>query len=257
VAIGQGGNADVYRVSIPTSSGEIPVAVKEPRMQGTLHSETVDRLLGEAETWAKLDDHDHVVGLVDYGSTPVPWIAMEYMDGGHLGERAGTDEPAQAVWTAVSVTEAVHHAHRRGVAHLDLKPENVLFRTVDEGWDVPKVADWGLSKQLLDHSKSVQGFSPQYAAPEQFSDEYGPTDDLTDVYQLGAVFYELFTGRPPFEGSPPAVMRGVLHEQPAPPSDVAAVPAELDDVLLRALAKEKNDRYESVLYLRDALRDVE
>jgi serine/threonine protein kinase len=255
--VGQGGNADVYRALVDTPQGDRPVAVKEPRVKGTLHSDQIERLMTESETWDKLDDHDHVVTVLDWGTAPLPWIAMEYMDGGHLGERAGGMEFDQALWTAIAVTEAVRHAHRRGVAHLDLKPENVLFREVEDGWDVPKVGDWGLSKQLLDHSKSVEGLSPQYSAPEQFDDELGATDDVTDVYQLGAVLYELFTGRPPFEGESATVMRAVLDEEPAPPSDVADVPPELDDVLLPALAKEKRDRYESVLYVRDGLQDLQ
>ena len=254
--IGRGGNADVYRILVPTPDGDIPVAVKEPRMEGTLHSDAVDRLLTEAETWAKLDDHDHVVGVVDYGSDPLPWIAMEYMDGGHVGTRAGELAFDQALWTAFATTEAVRHAHRRGVAHLDLKPANILFRDVEGAWDVPKVADWGLSKHLLDHSKSVDGISPHYAAPEQFEESYGAADDITDVYQLGAVFYELFTGRPPFEGSPVKVMNQVLNEQPTPPSDLADVPPELDEILLTAMAVQKDDRFESVIYLRDELRGL-
>ena len=181
---------------------------------------------------------------------------MEYMDGGHLGEQAGVVAFDQALWTAIAVTEGVRHAHRRGVAHLDIKPENVLFRTVEDGWDVPKVADWGLSKHLLEHSKSVEGFSPHYAAPEQFDDSYGAVDDLIDVYQLGAVFYELFTGRPLFEGQPAMLMNRVLNEWPNRPSAVADVPPELDDVLMPALAKQKEERYESVLYLRDELQKL-
>jgi len=254
--IGHGGNADVYRVTALAPDGNTLLAVKEPRVEGTLHTETVDRLLNEAETWDRIDDHDHVVGVVDYDSDPLPWIAMEYMDAGDLSERAGALELDQALWTAVSVTEAVRHAHRHGVAHLDLKPQNVLFRSVDDAWDVPKVADWGLSKHLLRHSKSVEGLSPQYAAPEQFNDEYGTPDDLTDVYQLGAVFYELFTGEPVFDGQPAAVMHKALHEEPTPPSEVADLPPELDDILLTALATERADRYESVLYLRDALEGL-
>jgi hypothetical protein len=253
--VGSGGNADVRRVRQPTPDGEVTLAIKEPRMGGTLHTDAVDRLLSEAETWDKLDDHDHVVGVVDYGAQPLPWIAMEYMDGGHLGERMGALDTDQALWTAEAITRAVRHAHRRGVAHLDLKPSNVLFRSVEGAWDVPKVADWGLSKHLLEHSKSVEGLSPQYAAPEQFDDAYGATDDVTDVYQLGAVCYALFTGRPPFTGSPTAVMRAVLDERPTPPSELAAVPPGVDDVLLTALATEKADRYDSVVYLRDAFRD--
>jgi outer membrane protein assembly factor BamB len=251
--IGGGGHADVTRTTVSTSDVDVTVALKEPRLSGTLHSDRVERLLEEAQTWAQLDGHDHIVGVVDYGSEPIPWIAMEYMDGGDLGERIGDLDLPQALWTALAVTRGVRHAHTRGVAHLDLKPENVLFRTVEGAWDVPKVADWGLSKHLLEHSKSVEGISPHYAAPEQFEPEYGPTDNVTDVYQLGAVFYELFTGRPPFEGRPTEVMRAALTEEPTPPSEITDVPEALDDLLLTALARERDDRYDDVVYLRDGL----
>jgi len=254
--IGSGGNADVYLGQFPTDDGTVPLAIKEPRMSGTLHTDTIEAILAEAETWAKLDDHDHIVGIVGYGSTPLPWIGMEYMDGGPLDDRAGELPYDQALWTAIAVTKAVRHAHRRGVAHLDLKPDNVLFRTAEDSWDVPKVADWGLSKELLDHSKSVEGLSPHYAAPEQFDDDYGVADDITDIYQLGAVCYELFTGRPPFEGKPAQVMNRVLNEQPAPPSEIADVPPELDEILLKAMAKEKSERYEDVLLLRNELQEL-
>ncbi|GAB3321116.1 serine/threonine-protein kinase [Haloplanus salinarum] len=252
--IGGGGNADVTKATLPTPEGNVTLAIKRPRMQGTLHADAVERMLDEAETWDKLDDHDYVVGVVDYGAEPLPWIAMEYMDAGHLGGRAGSLGFDQALWTAVAITKGVRHAHRRGVAHLDLKPANVLFREVAGAWDVPKVADWGLSKHLLEHSQSVEGLSPGYAAPEQFDRSYGTTDDITDIYQLGAVYYELFTGRPPFEGESTRVMRAVLDETPTPPSEVADVPSALDDVLLTALAKDKADRYDDIVYLRDDLQ---
>jgi outer membrane protein assembly factor BamB len=254
--IGGGGNADVVRAALPTSEGDVPLAIKRPRMSGTLHADAVDRLLQEAETWDRLDDHDHVVSVVDYGAEPLPWIAMEYMDAGDLSDRAGDLPLEQALWTALGITASIRHAHRRGVAHLDLKPANVLFRGVDGAWDVPKVADWGLSKHLLEHSKSVEGLSPQYAAPEQFDTDRGPADDLTDVYQLGAVLYELFTGRPPFEGDPTSVMHQVLQERPTPPSEVADLPPALDDVLLTALEKERADRHDAVVYVRDAIREL-
>ena len=254
--IARGGNADVKAATVTDSTDEVTLAIKEPRMAGTLHTDAVDRIIAEAETWDKLDDHEHIVGVVDYDSDPLPWIAMEYMDGGHLGERAGDLDTLQALWTALSVTKGVRHAHRRGVAHLDLKPANILFRTTEDAWDVPKVTDWGLSKHLLDHSNSIEGFSPQYAAPEQFDDEYGSTDDITDIYQLGAVFYELFTGQPPFDGKPFKVIGKVKSQSPTPPSDIAAVPAELDDILLTALAKSKADRYDNIVYLRDELQSL-
>jgi hypothetical protein len=255
--VGGGGSADVHRATVETADGSVPLAVKRPRARGTLHTEQVERFVEEAETWAKLDDHDGVVDVVGWGSEPLPWLAMEFMDGGHLGERAGEVGLAEGLWTAVSVAQAVRHAHRRGVAHLDLKPENVLYRETAEGWDAPKVADWGLSKQLLDHSASVDGMTPAYAAPEQFDDDYGTADDITDVYGLGAVCYELFIGQPPFEGRPSEVMNAVLNGTPTPPSEHdPSLPAALDDVLLTALASEKADRYESVLYLRDDLQEL-
>jgi hypothetical protein len=255
--IGQGGNADVYRATAATDDGTVEFALKEPRMSGTLSTAVVDQMLDEAETWQQLDDHDHIVSVLDYGAEPLPWIGMEYMDAGDLGERAAEMDLAQRLWTAIAVTRAVRHAHTRGVAHLDLKPANVLFRAIPDAWDAPKVADWGLSKHLLDHSKSMEGLSPHYAAPEQFdADDYGSPDHVTDIYQLGAVFYDLFTGRPPFEGKPFEVMNQIQGGDPAPPSEVADVPAELDDVLLTALATEKAERYESVLYLRDDLQEV-
>jgi hypothetical protein len=255
-SIGGGGNADVTKATLPKPDGGVTLAIKEPRMSGTLHTDAVRRMLEEAETWDMLSDHDHIVGVVDYGSKPIPWIAMEYMDGSHLGAQSGQMDIPQALWTAIAITKGVRHAHRRGVAHLDLKPENILFRIVGDTWDVPKVADWGLSKHLLEHSKSVEGLSPQYAAPEQFDEDFGSADDVTDIYQLGAVFYELFTGRPPFEGNPAKAMHKVLHEKPTPPSEIADIPEALDEILLRALAKEKDDRYESVLLLRNDLQDL-
>lgn len=122
---------------------------------------------------------------------------------------------------------------------------------------MPKVGDWGLSRHLINQSKSIQGFTPAYAAPEQFAEEHGRVDSLTDIYQLGATVYMLFTGYPPFEGRPEAVMRKVLDEEPTPPSEIADVPEALDEILLTALAKERNDRYESVLYFRDSLQELE
>jgi serine/threonine protein kinase len=254
--IGGGGSADVFKTVFSTPEEDTTLAIKEPRMSSTIHMDQVDRILQEAKTWNQLTDDNHIVDVVDWGGQPVPWIAMEYMDGGHLGDRIDEMDIEQALWTALAITKGVRHAHSKGVAHLDLKPENILFRSVADAWDVPKVADWGLSKHLLKQSKSIQGMSPHYAAPEQFETERASPDNVTDVYQLGAVFYELFTGHPPFEGRPTEVMRAVMDDQPTPPSEIADVPEALDKILLTALAKQREDRYGDIIYLRDALQEL-
>ncbi|MFC6730369.1 serine/threonine-protein kinase, partial [Natronoarchaeum mannanilyticum] len=256
--LGEGGSAEVFRATIPAGDGEIDAALKEPRMQGTLHADTMESFVEEAETWAGLDDHDFIVGVIDWDAEPLPWMLLEYMDGGDLSNYAGELPFDQAVWTARCVSDGVQHAHSRGVAHLDLKPENVLFRTNDGGWPVPKVADWGLARALLHDDGGVEGLSPRYAAPEQVdADRFGDPDQSTDVYQLGAVFYDLFVGRPPFEGEGGEVLTRVVEDEIQPPSEAdPSLPAELDDVLMPALEREKADRYESVLYLRDALADL-
>ena len=254
--LGAGGNADVYEGVVGTDDGEVRVALKQPRFEGTLHRETVERFAREAETWAGLDDHDNVVGVIDWGTEPLPWLALEYMDGGDLSALTGSATVPQALWTAHGIAEGVRHAHTRGVAHLDLKPDNVLLRE-SAGWPVPKVADWGLARLMLEHSRSVEGMTPAYAAPEQFDDSVGEVGQATDIYQLGAVLYELFTGQPPFEGAPATVMNSVLTETPTPPREVAPdLPAEAATIVGRAMAKDPADRYEDVLYLRDDLGEL-
>lgn len=98
--------------------------------------------------------------------------------------------------------------------------------------------------------------SPRYAASEQFDTEYGPADTLSDVSRLGAVFDELFTGQAPFERRPTRVIRAVIDEQPAPPSEIADLPAAPDEIFLTALAKQKHDRYDDTVSLRDGLREL-
>ncbi|WP_251342388.1 protein kinase domain-containing protein [Haloplanus halophilus] len=254
--IGRGGDADVYRSSVTHDGERHWVAVKEPRFDGTVHSHLLETFHDEAETWSALDDHPNVVTVHAWDTTPVPWIALEYAGAGTLAGRLGGVDPAEALWVGGRVADGIRHGHRRGVAHLDVKPSNVLlFETGPGTWDYPKVTDWGLAEHLLDRSGSVGGFSPRYAAPEQFDAErFGDPDDYTDVYQLGALVYALLTGRPPFEGGDAPVTRERLHGRPEPPSAVVpALPPAVDDAVLRALAPAKADRYETVVGFRKEL----
>ncbi|WP_176393303.1 protein kinase domain-containing protein [Natronolimnobius baerhuensis] len=252
--LGSGGNATVHKARLDSDETQY-IALKEPQVpEGTVDKALFDRFRDEAENWKQVDDHPHIVSVLDHGMHTLPWIAMEYLDGGHLGDRVGQLETEHALWTALAVTRAIKHAHRPGITHLDIKPENILFKSVDGYWDIPKVADWGLANHLLDRPDAVEGLSPQYAAPEQFDpDIFGDTDLETDIYQLGVVFYELFTGTLPYEGDRYKVLQNEPERTPTPPSELADVPPELDDVLLKALAPEKADRYENVAFLEQEL----
>jgi serine/threonine protein kinase len=254
--IGTGGDSDVYRATVYHSGNKHTVAVKEPRFEGTIQNQAFEKFRTEAETWSSLSDHDNIVSVYAWGTEPLPWLCMEFMDGGTLDEQVGSLELAEALWLSGRIAEGIRHGHRHGVAHLDIKPTNVLLRNTPSGkWDYPKVSDWGLAKMLLEHSNSVEGISPTYAAPEQFDPEtFGDPDDFTDIYQLGAVVYALLTGEPPFTGPSTTVMRSVLEDEPAPPSAVNPnLPDVVDKVVLKALAKQKNKRYESIVIFRRTL----
>jgi len=256
--LGRGGTAEVYLATVETDDGPVDVAVKEPNFDGTMTKETFERFRTEVDVWQQIDDRTGVVDVVGWGEQPLPWIAMEYMDGGTLAERIGEVGIDEALWICGRIAHTVRH-DRTGVQHLDLKPSNVLFRETPEGkWDLPKVADWGLARMIAETSASSDGFTVTYAAPEQFNpDDYGTTDSRTDIYQLGALTYELLAGEPPFTGPNHAVMHGVLNEQPEPVSSRdPALPSALDEVVGRALRKEKSDRYETVERFHAALREV-
>jgi outer membrane protein assembly factor BamB len=258
--IGRGGNADVHRATILVDGVEHTVALKIPRMADyeTVDTSFFDEFVSEAEVWDSIDDHPNVVTVLGWGRQPHPWIALEYMDGGDLSESLPELDRADVFAHLEEACEAVHHTHRQGITHTDLKPENVLFTDVGDT-QVAKVADWGLATVLLEHSMSVQGLTPAYSAPEQIDPErFGGTDDRTDIYQLGVVAYEAFTGRPPFNhDSSSAMINAVLNESPTPPTEIdSTLPEALDDVLLSAIAKRKTERYETVLHFRDDLRRV-
>jgi serine/threonine protein kinase len=248
------GDVTISRATVPTDDGGHPVTLFEPDANGTLHREDIESFTSAAELWSKLDDHDHVVTVVDYGSSPLPWLATEHVDAGTLADRVGTMELPQALWTAIAITKGVRHAHRHGVAHRRLTPGTVQFRATPAGtWDWPKVGDWGGAWTTPQSDRTAEA---AYAAPEQRDESVVAPDEVTDVYRLGAVFYELFTGQPPFGGSHTEVQRAGMNTEPTHPSKIADLPPALDDLLLTALETDPDDRYDSVVYLRDALGEV-
>lgn len=271
--IDAGGNGVVYEADLSDNVSPDRVAVKEPKTPGSLGRETIEQFHKEATTWETLDRHEreeprwegseHIVGIVDVGDD-LPWIAMEYMDGRNLQDRL-TNRPDglplnEALWIGERICRGLELAHSYGVAHLDLKPANILLRESSDGnWDVPKIADWGLARLLVEESGSLEGLTVEYAAPEQFEPtEFGEPDTLTDVYQAGAIVYALLTGSPPYSGSRASIRNDVVYGDTVPlPSTLrSGLPKALDTTIQIALSRSKTDRYRNIGTFEEALRAI-
>jgi len=236
---------DWHRATMPDGTS---VALWQMDPEGTVHADLIDEMVDCFDIWAKLD-HEFILGVVSYGTEPVPWVATEYADGGTLADNEGGMAFDRGLWTAIAIAKAVRYAHRRGVVHGRLRPSTVHLWSIDSAWDVPKVADWGTGDPDGNRANS----SP-YLAPEQLVDDLGGISDRTDIYQLGVICYELFTGRHPFADveASPVEARTIS----SPPSQVADVPPELDSVVLTAMALNPDDRYETVVHFRDDLQGL-
>jgi serine/threonine-protein kinase len=214
------------------------------------------RIRREAEALAKLS-HPHIVQVHDVGEVGGrPYFTMEFMGGGSLKEKlAGAPQPAEyALAMMVNLAGAVKAAHTSGIVHRDLKPANVLLTT--DG--VAKVSDFGLARQLEDENLTLPGArigTPSYMAPEQASKKWGDVGPLADVYALGAVLYEMMTGRPPFRGESAAeTERQLLNEEVVSPTRLnARVPRDLETICLKCLQKEQGRRYASAAALGEDL----
>jgi WD40 repeat protein len=214
------------------------------------------RLRSEAAALARLS-HPHIVQVHEIGeSGGRPYLTLEYLRGGTLKQHCGKSmEPRKAARLLQTLAEAVQAAHREGVVHRDLKPSNVLL-TAD---GVPKISDFGLAQLdaagAVTRTGEVLG-TPQYMAPEQADTALGPVTSAADIYALGAILYELLTGRPPFDGpSALEIVRRLLAEDVLPPRRLQpGVPRDLETICLKCLQKEPSRRYGSAAELAEDLR---
>ena len=217
---------------------------------------TRTRFLLEAESVAALE-HPHVVKVFAFGEhAGHPFLAMEFLPGGTLADRvtAGGPLPArEATEHVAKLAEAVAHAHSRGVVHRDIKPANVLLTADGE----PRLADFGLAKvgrsDLTGTGKALG--TPSYMSPEQAAGKTHEVGTPADVYALGAVMYDLLTGRPPFRGDSVAVtLQKVISEEPERPRKLnASIPRDLETICLKCLEKEQGKRYPTAQSLADDL----
>jgi eukaryotic-like serine/threonine-protein kinase len=219
--------------------------------------EELERFLREAEAVAGLR-HANIVQVYDVGDLDGrPYFTMELIEGGSLAQQvAGTPQPAvQAAALVATVAEAIHVAHQRGIIHRDLTPANILL-TAD---GTPKITDFGLARRLEDRggltlSGAAVG-TPSYMAPEQAQGRKDAIGPGVDGYALGAILYELLTGRPPFRGETAAeTVLQVIFQEPVSPSRLnAKVPRDLETICLKCLQKSPARRYACAQDLADDL----
>lgn len=251
--LGRGGMGVVYRARHVRLNRVI--ALKMVQAGGRRERERFRR---EAEAAAALR-HPNVVQVHDVGEADGRlFFTMEFVDGGSLAQKLeGKPLPIrEAAGLVLALTGAAEAAHKAGIVHRDLKPGNVLL-TAD---GTPKVADFGLARRLhgeagLTRTGTAVG-TPSYMAPEQAGEDRSPAGPAADVYSLGAILYELLTGRPPFQGGNAAVTiyRAVTQEPVRPSLSNTKVPQDLETVCLKCLGKEPRLRYPSAAALGDDLR---
>ncbi len=256
--VGVGAFGFVYRAHDPKLDRD--VAIKMPRLQGANAEEALGRFEREARLAAKLR-HPNICTVHETGTHEGRlYIVMDFVPGEslaeHLEHRKEAMPPRQAALLVRKLALALHEAHRKGIIHRDLKPSNVLIDR--ERRDVV-VTDFGLARHTRfgDGGLTREGQflgTPAYCSPEQARGDQAGVGPATDVYSLGAIFYELLTGKHPFQGSLPQLLAQIVTQEPEPPSKLRPdLDPPLEAICLRALAKEPGDRYPSMQAFADAL----
>jgi serine/threonine-protein kinase len=227
------------------------------------NQEALARFRREAEVTSHLG-HPHIVNVFDFGTTPAgaSYLVMEYLEGedlDHRLRRTGQQPLAGTVHIVKQVASALAATHAKGVVHRDLKPANLFVLEVEGETDFVKVVDFGISKvraatTKLTGASAVMG-TPNYMSPEQARGQIDDIDHRTDQWSLACIAYEMLTGRGPFVGeSAASLLYQVIHEEPPPIAKRApGLPADVEKVIRRGLAKRMEDRYPSITAFSRAL----
>ena len=260
--LGYGGMAEVRRGHDVRLGRDVAVKTLRPDLARDPSFQA--RFRREAQSAASLN-HPTVVAIYDTGEESVgdqstPYIVMEYVDGRTLRDVLRTEGrllPSRALEVTGQVLRALEYSHRAGIVHRDIKPANVMLTRAGD----VKVMDFGISRALSDATSTMTQTAAvvgtaQYLSPEQARGEH--VDHRSDIYSAGCLLYELLTGQPPFTGdSPVAVAYQHVREDPVPPSElVADLPPGTDAVVLKAMAKNPVNRYQSAAEMREDIERV-
>jgi serine/threonine protein kinase/formylglycine-generating enzyme required for sulfatase activity len=252
--LGQGGFGLVYLAH--DDQLQRLVAIKVPHRKLVSRPEDAEAYLTEARIVAALD-HPHIVPVYDVGSTEeFPcFVVSKYMEGDTLAQRIKENRPsvAEAAELVATVAEALHHAHKQGLVHRDIKPGNILLDKTGK----PFVGDFGLALREQDVGKGPRyAGTPAYMSPEQARGEGHRVDGRSDIFSLGIVLYELLTGRRPFkDDSQESLLEQIATHEARPPRQIDdAIPKELDRICLKAVSKRASERYSTARDMADDLR---
>ena len=206
-------------------------------------------------------NHPNIVQVYDFGTEgSLAYIVMEYIEGRELKDYFNAEERFELKSTLIIMTqllEALDFAHEAGVIHRDIKPANVMI----DSRGVAKLTDFGVARITEGESDEAEKTragavigTPSYMSPEQIQGQ--PIDKRTDIFSAGVVFYQLLTGRKPFDGSGWALAKKIIQDDPMWPSLLEAVPPVIDRIVARAMAKLPDARYPNARLFADALRRI-
>ncbi|MEW5938157.1 MAG: protein kinase, partial [Chloroflexota bacterium] len=258
--LGEGGMATVYRARDNRLERDVAVKVIRTDQIGPAHlAPMLKRFEREARALAKLS-HPNIVKVLDYGEREgAPFLVMEFLPGGTLKEKLADRQLPwkDSIRLILSIAQALAYAHGAGIVHRDIKPSNILVTKSGE----PMLSDFGIAKILEgEMAAELTGTgagigTPEYMAPEQ---AMGRTDERADIYALGVVLYQMITGHVPFRADTPmaVLLKKSTEPLPRPSQFVSSLPASVENLLIKALACDPENRYPSMSALVQALEEA-
>lgn len=249
--IGRGGMATVYKAFQPAMERNVAIKILPEHLAEDPHF--IERFRQEAKAIAQLE-HPHILPVYDYGEEKgLTYMVMRYLDSGTLTARLKRGlEVAEVVRLLGQVAEALDYTHSRGIVHRDIKPSNVLIDSRGE----TLLTDFGIAKMVEGTAGLTGGAivgTPTYMSPEQAQGR--PVDGRSDIYSLGVILYEALIGRPPFEAETPmaVLMKHVSDPLPLPRTLKPEISEAMEQVILKALAKNPADRYQTAGQMKQAM----